>query len=106
MKNMSDSSSDEIRSDLSILYEAVRKLNGWHNDLADEYIRVGEYALALDSIAYAYLNNNIPMPPDQFKVLDRLATSMKLEKDPEYDGVIRIRACRAGTPNRPVVKVA
>ncbi len=89
---MSEYTTSEMRSDLSFLHRVASRLDGWNKDQADEFIRVGEYGLALDSIAYAYLVNNKLMPPDQFEMFDRLASAMELEKDPEYDGVARLRA--------------
>lgn len=95
---MPDHSVQEIRSDLSLLYKTASHLGGWNKEHADEFIRVGEYALALDSVAYAYLENNIPMAPDQFEIFDKLAAAMELEKDPEYDGVARLRAQAKAAP--------
>lgn len=92
MRNMPNYSVQEIQSNLSVLYKTASHLGGWNKKHADEFIRVGEYAFALDSVAYAYLENNIPMTPDQFEIFDKLATAMELEKDPEYDGVARLRA--------------
>jgi len=89
---MPDYPAQEIRSGPSLLYGTAGQLGGWNKQHADEFIQVGEYALALDSMAYAYLENNMPMAPDQFEIFDKLAAAMELEKDPEYDGVATLRA--------------
>lgn len=61
---------------------------------------MGEYGLALDEIAYVYLNNDKPMPADQFRTFEKLAIMMELEKDAEYDGVARqVQALRFALPS-------
>ena len=95
---MPEYDSDKVKSGLSFLYEEASRLDSWHKEHAEEFIRVGEYSLALDSIAYAYLLNDKPMPSDQLDVFNRLAVAMDLENDPEYDGVARLRASASGRP--------
>ena len=53
---------------------------------------VGEYGLALDEIAYAYLSSATPMPGHLFRVFERLAVEMEMEGDAEYADVARLRA--------------
>jgi hypothetical protein len=89
---MPEDDTKTVKSGLMILYETASRLDGWHKDQAHEFIRVGEYSLALDSIAYAYLNNGKSMSADQFQLFDKLATIMELDGDPEYEGVARLRA--------------
>lgn len=89
---MAEYDGQKVRSDLLALYKTASHLDGWNKEDADQYIKVGEYPLALDSVAYAYLENDTPMPNDQFAVFEDLAAMMQLEGDPEYDGVARLRA--------------
>ena len=96
---MAEYDGQKVRSDLLALYKTASSLSGWNNEHADQYIRVGEYPLALDSVAYAYLENDIPMPIDQFAIFEDLAAVMQLENDPEYDGVARLRARAKQTPD-------
>jgi hypothetical protein len=95
---LSNSALSAIHTDLIALHKAASGIDGWDGKQGRTFIEVGEYGLALDSIAYAYLENNTPMPAGQFQIFDKLASAMELEKDPEYDGVARIRACSAGNP--------
>ena len=76
---------------LQILYEAASALDGWHKDQAEDFIKVGEYGLALDGIAYAYLVNKVTMPARLFGLFEELAVSMGLDRDPEFDGVAKLR---------------
>jgi hypothetical protein len=62
------------------------------------FIEVGEYGLALDEIAYAYLDAARTMPPDIFEMFEKLAMMLDLAQDPEFAGVARIRANARGTP--------
>jgi hypothetical protein len=86
-----------IRTGLIALHKAASGIDGWDGKQGRTFIEVGEYGLALDSIAYAYLENNTPMPTDQFQIFEKLASAMELENDPEYDGVARIRVMRAAS---------
>jgi hypothetical protein len=60
--------------------------------LDQEFIDVGEYGLALDGIACAYLDSGKTMPADMFHIFERLAVSMDLERDEEYDAVRKLLA--------------
>lgn len=95
---MAEYDGQKVRSDLLVLCKAASHLSGWDKEHADQYIRVGEYPLALDSVAYAYLENDTPMPIDQFSIFEELAAVTQLEDDPEYDGVARLRARGKQTP--------
>lgn len=95
---MAEFNYQKVRSDLLSLYKSASRLDGWNKENVDQYIKVGEYPLALDSVAYAYLENDTPMPSDQFAVFESLAAMMQLEGDPEYDGVARLRARAKQTP--------
>jgi hypothetical protein len=79
---------------LKRLHQAASAFQGWHKDQAEEFIKVGEYGLALDGIAYAYLNNKVTMPATLFQLFDQLAVTMELDCDPEFDGVAKLRRCQ------------
>ena len=89
---------ETARSRLRALHEAASALAGWHKDQAEDFIRVGEYSLALDGIAYAYLNNRVRMPAKLFQLFDELAVSMELDSDPEFDGVAQLRKMQGTAP--------
>ena len=89
---MSDDELELIYSGLLALHEAASLVDGWPKDDIATFIYVGEYTLALDSIAYAYLDSGKPMTNDQFRLFERLADLMAMDKDPEYQGVARLRA--------------
>jgi hypothetical protein len=92
MTAMSEYMIKYIRTELSKLYRAASNLDGWNKEQALEFINVGEYGLALDGIAYAYLVNGKNMPADLFRIFDKLAVSMDMEGDEEFEGVARLRA--------------
>ena len=96
---MSSYDGQDVRSSLLLMWYAASHFDGWSKDDADQYIRVGEYGLALDSIAYAYLVNDVLMAADQFVIFQNLATVMQLLNDPEYDGVARLLARANQTPS-------
>lgn len=79
-------------ADLEILYYAASEIDDWDRDLAEEFIRVGEYGLALDEIAYAYLNSATPMPAHLFQIFERLAVEMEMEGDEDFEDVALLRA--------------
>ncbi len=56
---------------------------------------MGEYGLALDGIADAYMTSNVRMPPDLFAVLDQLVSHMDLAGDPEFSGLVAFRKAQA-----------
>ena len=86
-----------IRNDLVALHEAASATGGWDGKQTRTFINVCEYALALDGIAYAYLDTGRTMPPDMFETFEKLAIMMDLAEDPEFEGVARLRA-GAGRP--------
>ena len=81
-----------ILADLEALYYAASEIEGWDKNQAATFIRVGEYGLALEEIAYAYLNSATPMPGHLFQIFERLAVQMELEGDEEYEDVAQLRA--------------
>ncbi len=87
-----------VRNDLNTLYKAASVYDGWQKNQTSTFIRVGEYSLALDSIAYAYLTNRVPMPPDLYQIFENLAVIMDLNSDPELQGVAEIRKAKLKLP--------
>ena len=83
---------------LDLLFKEAAYLKDWYADQVERYIYVGEYALALDGIAYAYLHNSVPMPNDLFAIFEELANAMELDRDPEYDSVAKLRAAQGAAP--------
>ena len=81
-----------VVDDLSLLNENVTAFEERFVEQTRTFIRVGEYDLALDGIAAAYLDNKVEMPPDLFQVFERLAVMLDTEKDPEYAAVAELRA--------------
>ena len=79
-----------VKVGLDILYDAASIYDGWQKDQTSEFIKVGEYGLALDGIAYAYLHNHNPMPPKLYELFAKLAAMMDLKSDPELQGVAAI----------------
>jgi len=84
-----------IRNDLTALHNAAFATDGWDGKQARTFIDVGEYGLALDEIAYAYLDAGRTMPPEMFDTFEKLATMMGLAQDAEFEGVARLRASAA-----------
>ena len=82
---------EKALTDLETLYYATSEIDNWDKDLAAEFIRVGEYGLALDEIAYAYLNSATPMSARLFQIFERLAVEMEMEGDEDFEGVAQLR---------------
>ena len=82
---------ERVLADLETLYYAASEIDDWDRNQTATFIRVGEYGLALDGIAYAYLNSATPMPGRLFAVFERLAIEMEMEDDEEYGSVARVR---------------
>ena len=82
----------KMLADLEILYYTSSEIDDWDRNQTATFIRVGEYGLALDEIAYAYLNSATPMPGRLFQLLERLAVEMEVDGDEEYGDVARLRA--------------
>ena len=59
-----------------------------------EYIDVGEYGLALDDLAYIYLQVGKPVPADIIGLFDALATRMDMGQGDEWRAVAEIRTAR------------
>ena len=87
-----------IVADLSLLNEAVAGFDKRYVEQRQTFIRVGEYDLALDGIAAAYLDNKVEIPPDLFQVFEKLAVPLDTEKAPEYDSVAELRARMKARP--------
>ena len=81
-------------SNLKILLDSASAFSGWQQEQARDFVRVGEYSLALDGIAYAYLVNNARMPAEHYALFNQLALRMGLDGDPEYEGVAKLRAAQ------------
>lgn len=79
-------------ADLEVLYYVASEIDDWDKDQTATFIKVGEYGLALDEIAYAYLNSATPMPAHLFRIFERLAAAMGMEGDEEYEDVAQLRA--------------
>jgi len=62
-----------IVRDLLTLNEAASDVGGRQKEQNLRLIDVGEYGFALDSIAYAYLDNDKHMPADLFEIFEKLA---------------------------------
>ena len=89
---MTESRAQTIWSGLTTLFETAPDLDGWNKGITQTLIDVGEYALALDEIAYVYLESGKPMSADDFQLFEKLAALMELQKDPEFEGVAKLRA--------------
>lgn len=83
---------ERVVADLETLHRAASKIDDWDKDQAETYIRVGEWGLALDEIAYAYLNSGKAMPVDLFQVFEKLAVEMEMEGDEDFEDVAQLRA--------------
>lgn len=79
-----------VRKDLEQLHQATFSIKGYFKAQVAELIYVGEYNLALDTIAAAYLSNNLRMPTDLFTIFDYLARVMDLENDSEFTAVAEL----------------
>ena len=78
-----------------ILYASIKSLDRQYNHQIREFIDVGEYGLALDGIADAYMTSSASMPLALFQLFDKLATDMDLASDPEFSGVAEFRKAQA-----------
>jgi hypothetical protein len=81
-----------IRTDLAVLHEAASAIDGWDGNQGRTFIEVGEYGVALDEIAHAYLDARKTVPCEMFKTFEKLAMLMDLAQEAELDGVARLRA--------------
>lgn len=82
--------------DLSILNRAVSVFDNEFEEQTEEFIRVGEYSLALDDIASAYLVNEVSMPANLFRIFEKLALAMNVGGDDEYASAAKL--LKAGRP--------
>lgn len=76
--------------DLEQLHQATFSIKGYFKAQVAELIYVGEYYPALDTIAAAYLSNNLRMPTNLFTIFDHLARVMDLENDPKFTAVAEL----------------
>ena len=83
-----------IVSGLVSLYRAAPKVADWDKNMVEEFIRVGEWELALDEIAGAYLDNGAVMPADLFEIFEKLAVEINIEDNDEglFEDVAELRA--------------
>ena len=83
-----------IVSGLVTLYRAAPKVDDWDKNMVEEFIRVGEWELALDEIAGAYLESSAVMPADLFEIFEKLAVEMNIEENDEglFEDVTELRA--------------
>ncbi len=79
------------RTKLNTLHELALPLPGYFKADVLQFIEVGEYGLALDTIAGAFLDNKIRMSADLFATFEDLASEMELDRDPEYSAVAELR---------------
>lgn len=79
-------------ADPETLYYAASEIDDWDGNRTATFIRVGEYGLVLDEIAYAYLDSVTPMPGHLFRSFERLAVEMEMQGDAEYADVAQLRA--------------
>ena len=82
---------ETAHKNLQTLHRATSALEGWNGQQSATFIRVGEYGLALDEIAYAYLDGKVAMPAKLFQLFEELSVSMALGSNPEFEGVARLR---------------
>jgi len=71
---------------------ATSTLDHWNKDHVDTLIDVGEYSLALDELASAYINSGKPVSQEISKLFEILATKMQMVPGDEYEGVAALRA--------------
>jgi hypothetical protein len=89
---MSNDSFGAIMVGLRALHMIASGIESWNGDLSREFIDAGDYGLALEGIACAYLDNGKTMPADVFNIFEWLAVSMELEQDEEHEGVKELLA--------------
>lgn len=83
---------ERVAADLQVLHRAASEIDNWDKKQAETHIRVGEWGLALDEIAYACLNSGKAMPADLFQTFEKLAVGMEMEGDEDYEDVAQLRA--------------
>jgi hypothetical protein len=64
----------------------------WDKRIVRSLIGAGEWGLALDEMAAAYLSNAKPIPNDILNLFEELATSMKMVPGDEYEAVAELLA--------------
>ena len=77
---------------LRLCDEASSRGFKWQEDHVHTLIRVGEYSLALDDLAAAYLENTKQISNDILNVFDDLAARMGIVAGDEWEAVAELRA--------------
>lgn len=89
-----------LYSDIELIYRLISGIGGWDHEQVRKYMDVGEYSLALDDLADAYLRSGESASADLLYRFEALATKMGMENDPEYQAVAELRARQRATMNR------
>ena len=89
---------EAVISDLTLLNQAVLVFDQRFPGHIEQFISVGEYSLALDDIAPCYLDGNVPVPPDLFKIFEKLAVMMDVEHDEYCDCAAKLLAIGRNRP--------
>jgi hypothetical protein len=77
---------------LERLYEALADFGRDGRRQVREYIDVGEYGLALEDVAYIYLQSAPkPLSAEIHRLFDELAVKMGMKEGDEWRGVAKIR---------------
>ena len=92
--------SKAVIANLETLSQAAFSVDTTHQDSINTFIYVGEYGLAMEGIADAYLKGNVRMPTDLFQMFEKLATLMDLNSDPEYEAVAEFTKIHGSAPSR------
>jgi hypothetical protein len=77
---------------LRLLEEASSRGFNWNDGIIRSLFDAGEWALALDELAAAYLKNIKQSPNDILDLFEGLATSMDIVPGDEYEAVAKLRA--------------
>lgn len=82
-----------VRSRLLHLFETASNAGfNWHKDHIWTLINVGEYSLALDEMAAAYINSDQVIPSEVFSTFGDLAAKMGMVHGDEWEAVANLRA--------------
>ena len=78
---------EQVLKDLEKIHHDSSYLEGYDYRQVSEYIYVGEYGLALDTISYDYISNDTPMSENLFEIFKKLVKMMDLLDDPEWNSI-------------------
>ena len=78
------------RQGVETLHRATSSIKNYDKDQVETFINVGEYGLALDTVAWAYIENKLEISADLFEIFEKLVGMMDLLSDPEYDSVAEL----------------